>query len=163
MKKMPEVENLSEVKVQALLNALQLPTYYSELGVTLIQKGAFQPVFEFLQPDEVPEKAVLADLDRKSCGEKGLLRGCLCVTNTRVFFVSEVKGFFEKIGTPYQKEYPYNSITSAEFDKKERADFAELVIGTKNGAKIRYELLLDQVKDAAEFVWYLRKKIPSYD
>ncbi|MBN8575222.1 MAG: PH domain-containing protein [Candidatus Kapabacteria bacterium] len=163
MKKISKVENLSEPKIQALLNALQLPTYYTELGMTLIQKGTFHPVFEFLQPDEVPEKAVIADLDRKSYREKGLLRGCLCATNSRVFFVSEVKGFFEKTGTPYQKEYLYSSITSAEFDKKERADFAELIIVTKDGEKIRYELLLDQVKDAAEFVWHLRKKIPSYD
>ena len=163
MKKISEVENISEVKVQAFLNALQLPTYYTELGMTLIQKGTFQSVFEFLQPSEVPEKAVLADLDRKSYGEKGLLRGCLCATNSRVFFISEVKGFFGKTGTPYQKEYPYSSIASVELDKKERADFAELYIATKDGVKIRYELLLDQVKDAEKFVWYLRKKIPSYD
>ncbi len=150
-------------KEQNLLAALQLPSYLSELGNTLIQKGTFQPVFEYLQPDEVPEKAVLADLDQKSYGEKGSLRGCLCITASRLFFVGEKKKLFAKAGTPYQKEYPYSSITSAEFDKKEGADFAELTIVTNDGAKIRYELLLDQVKDAAEFVWYLRKKILSYD
>ena len=102
-------------KEQAFLNALQLPSYYTELGNTLIQKGSFQPVFEYLQPDEVPEKAVLADLDRKGYGEKGSLRGCLCVTNARVFFVSQISGLFKKTNTLYQREHLYGSITAVEF------------------------------------------------
>jgi hypothetical protein len=69
----------------------------------------------------------------------------------------------QKTAAPYSKAYPFAAIAAAEFDKPPRADFCELTLVTGAGARIRYTLLLEQVKDAAEFVWFLRKRLPAYE